>query len=522
MRWWSILIPLLVPASVGCGDASPSATDAGLTDAGFTDAGPATDAASDADGARTFEALLAWARGYASDKGIPGLAIAVVVDGRLAHSAGVGTKVAGTDDPIGPRTRFRVASMTKMIVASAVMQLVEQGKLALGDSLAARVPWMKLADGFDGKTVTLAQLLSHTAGLPDGLGLSCATGAGALEAYYTAAGPFPLWSPPGRLFNYSNHHYAMAAAAIEGATGKVFTDVLAGSVLGPLGMADATFEPKVAAAGDHVQGHQRTGTPGATKPVPIDRYDCASLRAAGGLYASAEDYAHLAEAFLAGGRGVLSKASIAAMTSKVANLGQGLTTNYGYGLVGFDWRGEAVVSHDGGLPGFLSTVMWLPARGFGVVVLANADVASVEPVALQAIDRFLGLTKAPVTYPSDPATWGRYVGGYTDPWSVLGATKVALSGSTLSLEYGPDATPVPLTHAAADTFVGEFLAYGTKLGVTFFADGAGATEYVVTRVGVARRTAAGWITPRPAPRFARLGEPVPGVPRLDELLVAAP
>lgn len=514
MRWLSILIPLLV-APIGCGD--PTASPPG--EAGVTDTGAATDAAGDAEGPRAFDAFLEWTRTYARDKGIPGLAVAVVVDGKLAHAAGVGTKVAGTDDPIGPHTRFRVASMTKMIVASGVMQLVEQGKLALVDTLATRVPWMKLVDGFDPKTITLAQLLSHTSGLPDGLGLSCATGAGALEGWYTAAGPFPLWSPPGRLWNYSNHNYAMAAAAIEGATGKVFTDVLTTAVLGPLGMADATFEPKVAAAGDHVQGHQKAGTAGAYKPVPIDRYDCASLRAAGGLYASAEDYAHLAEAFLAGGRGVLGKASVAAMSSKVANLGQGPTTNYGYGLVTFDWRGETVVSHDGALPGFLSTVMWLPARGFGVVVLANADVASVEPVALQAVDRFLGLTRAPTTYPSEPATWGRYAGDYTDPWAVLGATKVVLSGGSLSLVYGADATPVPLTYAAGDTFVGEFLAFGTKLGVTFSPDATGATEYVVTRVGVARRTAAGWVFPKPAARVQRLGELVPGIPRMDEVLV---
>ncbi len=512
MRWLSILIPLLV----ACGSSSPAAP---------SDAGDdvATEAAVDAPSAaqRTFDDLTTYARTYAREKGIPGLSIAVVLDGKLAFSTGVGVKADGGAEPIGPRTRFRVASMTKMIVATGVMQLVEQGKLSLDDTLEGRVPWMKLQPGFDPKTVKLSQLLSHTAGFPDGLGVTCDVGAGALEKYYAADGPYPLWSPPGRLWNYSNHHYAMAAATIEAATGKVFTDVLASSVLGPLGMTDATFEPKLAAAGDHVQGHQKGTKPGVLRAIPIDRWDCASLRAAGGLFATAEDYAHLAEVFLAGGGAVLSKASVAAMTAPHANLGQGPDTNYGYGLFGFDWKGLAVVSHDGGLPGFLSTVMWVPTKKMAVVVLANADVASVEPVALQALDAFLAPTGEAKTYRTDPSTWTRYAGTYDDPFATLGATKVTLGGGKLELAYGPSALPVELVQASADYFVGDFLALGTKLGVTFFADPGGAVEYVVTRVGVARRTAAGFAAPprsKKLPRLELVGPPSP-VPRLDTVLI---
>ncbi len=511
MRWLSILIPLLV----ACGSSSPAEPSDTGTDAG-------TDIAADGPSAaqRTFDDLVAYAETYATDKGIPGLSIAVVLDGKLAFSTGVGVKADGGADRVGTHTRFRVASMTKMIVATGVMQLVEQGKLSLDDTLESRLPWMKLQPGFDAKTVKLSQLLSHTAGFPDGLGVTCDVGAGALEKYYAADGPYPLWSPPGRLWNYSNHHYAMAAGMIEAATGKVFTDVLATSVLGPLGMREATFEPKVAAAGDHVQGHQKGTKPGVLRAVPIDRWDCASLRAAGGLYATAEDYAHLAEVFLDGGGTVLSKASVAAMTAPHANLGQGPDTNYGFGLFGFDWKGLSVVSHDGGLPGFLSTVMWVPAKKMAVVVLANADVASVEPVALRAIDAFLSPTGEAKTYRTDPSTWTRYAGTYDDPFATLGATKVTLTGGKLGLAYGPSELPVDLVQASADSFVGDFVALGTKLGVTFFADPSGAVEYVVTRVGVARRTAAGFATV-PSKKLARIelvGPPSP-VPRMDALLL---
>ncbi len=486
------LVGLLILAGCDANEPTHASVDASV------DAGPDTRTT-----APPFEDVRAHLAAYASDRGIPGAAIAIVLDGKLAYSSGVGVKAAGRTDPVGPRTLFRVASLTKVVVAAAVMQLVEQGKLSVHDTLAARVPWLKLHGSFDPKTIELEHLLSHTSGLPDGLPLSCPVGKGALEAAYVGA-TMPLWYPPGRLFDYSNHNYALLGGVIEGLTGKVFSDVLKTEVLAPLGMATATFEPWIAMSGDHVQGHQRVAA-GSYDRIPIDAADCAPFRAAGGLIASVEDYAHLTEAFLDGGRGVLGPKSIAAMTMAHANMGSGPDATYGYGTFAFRYRGLDVIAHDGALPGFASIVAWVPSRKMAVVVLANADVAAVDEPALYAIDRLLAPTDAKASRTTSPATWKRYVGTYDDPWGALGATTVTLAGDKLALDYGSGGAHVDLVQSGGDRFSGLFPSIGIRLGVTFVADSAGTTEYVVTRVGVARRTASSvvrtpaevrWVWPR--------------------------
>lgn len=161
-----------------------------------------------------------------SDSGVPGLAVALIRDGRVAWASGFGTTSRFAGSPVTTETVFEVASNSKVVTAYAALRLVDQGRLALDESLARALqqPWLPESQYTD--QITLRHLASHTSGLPDN-------------------NLFPLNKSiafePGSEFSYSGVGFLYIQDAIEQVTDLSLEDHARAAVFEPLGMASSSF-----------------------------------------------------------------------------------------------------------------------------------------------------------------------------------------------------------------------------------------------------------------------------------------
>ena len=290
---------------------------------------------------------------------VPSLVAAVVREGELVWFGGRG-QVEGLAPT--PDTQYRLGSITKSMVAVMIMRLRDEGALALLDPLG------KHLDGTPFGDVTIAQLLSHTAGL-------------------TAEPPTPWWERTpglpvgelidrlgpetsrhraGRLFHYSNLGFALLGEVVARHRGTTWLAALREEVLEPLGMNDTTARPRV----PHAEGY--AVHPWADVLLPEPEHDAASMAPAGQLWSSAGDLARWA-AFVAGDTGgVLRPETVAEMREPaVVEDGDAWTSGYGLGLQILRAGGRRLAGHTGSMPGFLATVWADPAEKLGVLFMAN-------------------------------------------------------------------------------------------------------------------------------------------------------
>ncbi|HEY2514116.1 MAG TPA: serine hydrolase domain-containing protein [Polyangiaceae bacterium] len=409
---------------------------------------------------KRFDGLVASWRARLKASGSPGGAIAVVMDGHLRFAAGVGTREAGRDEPILATTRFRTASISKMIVAATILSLTEHDGVALDRPLTDYVPYFRRGPGYDASAVTLEMLLTHTGGIPDSV--YCPDGA-SLRATIDAHANDPYWAPPGRLFDYSNADYALLAAVIEAKTNRSFEDVVTERILRPAGMSTARYTAG-ARDTDVARGHVGNEVVW-TRPT-----DCEGSRAAGGVIASVIDFAHFAELLLAGGGTVLSSGSVEAMSRGRAIIQTAPLSKYGYGLIEGSHAGLRTVEHSGEAAGFSTLVRLVPERSFAVIAFVNGTTPP-NDVVDAATSAFLGVPEGPrERVPADAARWSDYVGHYADTTGALGEFTVFVDGDALRAERPKGQRPV----------------FVVGNGV-FVRDANGRVEYFVTRSGVARR-----------------------------------
>ncbi|MEZ4660139.1 MAG: serine hydrolase domain-containing protein [Caldilineaceae bacterium] len=177
---------------------------------------------------------------------IPGFAVAVVQNGEMIYAEGFGIAEMDTDRPITPRTVFQLASTSKPLTAIAIMQLVEAGKLHLDAHVTDYLPYFKLADERY-RDITIAQILTHRSGLPEGggflggEGLAVEMDAGAAERYVRSLADLQLLFAPGEDWAYSDMGYNVLGDVIAKASGQLFEDYVQEHIFTPLGMTQTTF-----------------------------------------------------------------------------------------------------------------------------------------------------------------------------------------------------------------------------------------------------------------------------------------
>ncbi|HEX4456619.1 MAG TPA: serine hydrolase domain-containing protein [Polyangia bacterium] len=438
----------------------------------------------DASDAR-FQKVLATIQADMDAYGVAGAAVAIVVDGKLQASAGLGVTARGGHDRVRPTTLFRVASLSKMVLAATAMTFVEQGQLTLTDPVTNYVP-LTLAPGFDPSTIPLTTLLDHTSGVPDFDVLICPVGYGQLATYMNAH-PKSLWSTPGQVWNYSNRNFSILGWVLETVGAQPFEQLVESRVLRPAGMTTATYDVAAAKAADHAVGDE------GGQSYDVDAYDCEMQHPPAGIIASVIDYAQLSMMLLASGGGVLQPSSVAAMETQHADTDQapGGAQAYGYGLEMFAGTNARMIHHEGALPGFRTALRLLPAQNFAVVVFYNSGDRDANEVAQEATRIYLGdhITDGPFGTPP-LSSWGRYAGTYVDPIE-LGTITVSFDGTNLTASNvgapsGLVFAPQPLLAGDGDQFQLGFTD-GNSTAVTFYPSANQLSHWFVTRSGVGER-----------------------------------
>lgn len=301
-------------------------------------------------------------------------AAAVSVDGAVAweHAAGWADRQRAV--PAGAGVPYCIASVTKPLVAIAVLTLVEQGAIQLDGPLADHLPAPIDTPVGTVAEVTVRRVLGHAAGLPvhmqffydDEVDVGRPDPAVAIARYgHTVV-------PPGERHLYSNLGYGLLSQAIQHVTGRPWEDVVADRVLAPLGMSTswmgAEHRPGTAAA--------RYGTDGVAYPGYDVDHPGASLG-----WASARDLVRLGDAVVGTGSLPLQAATREAMLRPVSTIDAGGA--YGLGWILESWGPARVVRHGGSMGGVRASLTVLPDLAISIAVLANTT-SSALPEAVTA------------------------------------------------------------------------------------------------------------------------------------------
>jgi CubicO group peptidase (beta-lactamase class C family) len=289
---------------------------------------------------------------------VPSVVAAVVRDGVLAHFAGAG-RLPQPD----PDTQYRIGSISKTLTAALVMQLRDEGKLALDDLLDQHLPGTPVGG------VSLRQLLGHVSGIqrePAGDWWERSPGTD-LDTFLAGLTPDKLVYPPYRGFHYSNLAYGLLGGVLQRLTGDDWATLVADRVLVPLEMTRTTYHPTEPFARGYVV-HPWHGT---LREEP--RHDAGSMAPAGQLWSTAADLVKWA-AFLADPNpAVLAPATVAEMCAPVviSDL-QAWTSGHGLGIELFRVGERVFVGHGGSMPGYVAHLAVHRPSRTGVVTYANA------------------------------------------------------------------------------------------------------------------------------------------------------
>jgi CubicO group peptidase (beta-lactamase class C family) len=302
---------------------------------------------------------------------IPGAVLTVVAQGRVILARGYGFANLENRTPVDPdRTRFPIASVTKVFTATAALQLVEKGQLDLAADVNAHLHGLKF-ERYRGSSVTLHHLLTHTAGFEDRLtGIMCPSEneKPPLATYLTRSMPH-RFAKAGEALSYSNHGMSLVALLVEEVSGQPFEDYVKQEILSPLGMRQTDFLSTANAGPEMATAYQLAG--GRHRPQPND---CLRTVGAGGLVTTGTDMtrfmiAHLEGGAYEGGR-IMSAATIQRMHTRQYTLHNSLS-GWGYGFWEDRRHGTRGLMHDGGGNGYRALIYLLPSHRLSFFLAYN-------------------------------------------------------------------------------------------------------------------------------------------------------
>ena len=426
---------------------------------------------------------------------VPGIAIAVVKDGRVVLAKGYGVRRLGDSSHVDEHTLFGIASNTKAFTATAIGILVEEGKLQWDAPIVSYLPWFQMYDPWVTRELTVRDLLVHRSGL----------GLGAGDLLWWPASTYDRKEIARRLryikpatsfrsaYAYDNVLYSVAGELIEAVSGQSWEDFVSSRILAKVGMTGSSVRHSAAAAGGNV------ATPHAAiagRVRPITPFASDNVNPAGGINSSAADIAkwlivQLDSGKLADGTRLFSPRTtfelwtvvtpyrVGRVPAEVAPL-QANLAGYGLGFELRDYRGRKIVSHTGGLPGFVSRITLVPDSKLGMAVFTNQEAGEAfQAITYRLLDQYLGAPETDwigpfaklkargdsinaaeeraavarrdtASRPSLPLE--KYAGTYRDAW--YGDVTIALQSGKLVLAFShsPDLVG-DLEHYQYDTFI---------------------------------------------------------------------
>jgi CubicO group peptidase (beta-lactamase class C family) len=317
---------------------------------------------------------------------VPGIALAIVKDDTVVVAKGYGVRRLGDPAPVDARTLFGIASNTKAFTATALGLLVEEKKIEWDGPVIRYLPSFAMWDPYVTRELTIRDLLVHRSGL--GLG------AGDLlwwpESTYTRKeiAERLRFIPPATSFRgayaYDNVLYLVAGELIEAVSGQSWEDFLTSRILQRIGMTGTNVRHSAAGSGGNVAvTHARVD--GSVRP--IRPFESDNTNPAGGMLPDSSR--------------LFSQATARQLTTIVTPIPNGdapvelpqLRANFSGYALGFgirDYRGHKLVTHTGGLPGYVSRVLMAPDVHLGVTVLTNQESSEAfDSIAFWILDHYL-------------------------------------------------------------------------------------------------------------------------------------
>ncbi|HET8777119.1 MAG TPA: serine hydrolase domain-containing protein [Candidatus Limnocylindria bacterium] len=358
-------------------------------------------------------------RDLAEELGVPGVAVGMVQADEEQYAYHGVTNIENPL-PVDAATLFQFGSTGKTFTSVAILRLVEAGRVDLDAPVRTYVPELRLADEHVADTITVLQLLNHTAGWEGDDFTDTGEGDDAIARYVANMAQLRQVTPPGFVVSYNNASLSLAGRVIEKATGTVYERALKELVLDPVGLHDTLFFPNDVMTRRFVVGHRREedGSIKVLRPWAMAR----SGNPMGGLSATAPDQIRWARFHLDGGRTrdgtqLVSNELICRMQEPtVHSPGSDLGDAVGISWLLSEIDGTKIVAHGGSTNGQYAGFTMVPSHRFAIVSLTNAEPNGPlfnRRIRDWALERYLGLVETdPVPAPRDADALRAYAGRY--------------------------------------------------------------------------------------------------------------
>ena len=358
---------------------------------------------------------------------VPGVAVGLLHDGQEQYAFHGVTSVENPL-PVDERTLFLCGSTTKTFTATALMLLVDEGRLELEDPVRTHLPDFHVEDEGAASSVTVLQLLNHTAGWDGDFFKNTGDGDDSVARYVESLAGLRQLTPPGDAVSYNNAAFGVAGRLVEKLTATTFEEALRTLLLEPLHLEDTMFFSRELMTRRYAVGHQRLQDGGTTvQPYGLPRAE----NAVGGLATTTRDLIAWARFHLEDERPVLRRMREPTVEARGWSSGD---------AVGLSWllddvAGLRVVGHGGAMPGQLSLFKMVPERGFALAACTNC-----HPTGGALNERLMRwawatVLDAPIAEPDTAARSAKEVQPFCGTYeTVANIVTVAPHGDGISLE----------------------------------------------------------------------------------------
>ncbi|NMK48913.1 serine hydrolase [Achromobacter sp. Bel] len=433
--------------------------------------------------ARAVQALPGIVEDIMKRSGVPGMAVAVVIDGKTVLANGYGTREAGKAAPVDAQTVFQIASISKSLSATVAAMEMSKGAVSWDDPVARYLPDARLSDAYVSAHATIGDFFAHRSGLPGTAGDDLEDLGFKRDDVIARLRLLPLdaWRTS---YHYANFSTTIGAEAVARAAGRPWESLADERLFKPLGMKATSYRFSDFMAHDNravLHGYQKGVF------VPMGQRDADQQAPAGGASSTVIDMAQWLKLLLADGQyqgkrlidaGVLLPALTAQAFSARAHDLDSRSGFYGYGFnINTELGGRPSMGHSGAfLMGTGTTFKIVPSAGIGIVVLTNgAPVGAAESVAASFIDTalygkptrdwyaayhgaMLGFfepqadlsAQARPVKPAPAKALSAYAGRFDNAY--YGAADIQESDGGLVLVLGPKGMRFPVRHWDGDTF----------------------------------------------------------------------
>ena len=327
-----------------------------------------------------FTEFVDWVESTIEEKGIPGVALAIVSRDGISHMQTWGVKSVETESPVNSDSIFRIASMSKTFAGTAATMLVDQHLQSWDARLVDLFPQLRIGTGSVSQAITLRHVVSHSTGLMPHSYSNMLDDGVAYENIKSKFSEIPTVCQPGDCYGYQNVIFSLIADVVEQSTGSSYEEYLYEKIFKPLGMTTATvgMEPYLESQ-ESTQPHRQVRGGWRTTTMNPAYY---SVAPASGVNASIFDMSMWVRANLGAFPEVLPEDFLAQLHEPIISTPRGNYFNrwtglekayYATGWRVFDYNGLRVIHHGGGVRGYRSEMAFVPDANIGMVLLFNAE-----------------------------------------------------------------------------------------------------------------------------------------------------